>query len=119
MGIHAGWVAPLSAANGSEGGLDFDALAGGFQPKSFSMSASMEEGLVRVPYLCRIFPSLSTRNLAKFQLISCVPASGLDLKYLNTGWAFAPFTFTLANIGKVTPYFVVTKFLMVASSSGS
>src|SRR5262247_4809944 len=55
------------------------------------------------------FPARSTRNLLKFQEMA-PPNSGfvcLLVRNLYRGWISPPLTEILANIGKVTLYFVV------------
>merc|ERR1719182_271843 len=69
------------------------------------MSLSIEAGLTCGPKRLTTRPAGSTRNFAKFHLMSEPSISPcFSLRCTHAGWALNPLTSTLVNIGKVAPY---------------
>src|SRR5262245_46117613 len=99
----------------------FGAGAGGGSAFSIAAVTSFAEGAVFGSKRAASLPSVPTRNLVKFHLIS--PAKlgsvSLSVRYLYIGWMPSPFTTIFANIGKVTLYFEEQNSLISALVPGS
>jgi len=84
-------------------------------PRSFRISSSMVEGGSLGSNLLTTTPSLSTRNLVKFQRM----APPFFVRNFQSGCARPPLTRIFENMSKVTPYLEVTCALISASVPGS
>uniref|UniRef100_A0A7S0P0R2 Uncharacterized protein n=1 Tax=Calcidiscus leptoporus TaxID=127549 RepID=A0A7S0P0R2_9EUKA len=79
------------------------------------ISPSIEDGDEVGGYLFTALPSTSTRNFAKFHLMSRPRSSPCSsFKYLKSGCVLGPFTSIFPKMGKVMPYLLTNSRISAA-----